>query len=188
MAAVQEIYNAIDGFAPFKRAEHWDNVGLLVGDSAAEVTGILLSLDMTADTLDEALAHGCNLIVTHHPVIFEPLKALTADSLIYRAARQGVSVICAHTNLDVADYGVNFALADKLGLSITAPLDVTAEEPYNKIIVFVPSQAQEMVYEAMAAAGAGGRSRTDPRAASRDDCFGRSHPRGGGRHAGGPSL
>ncbi len=155
MTTVKEIYNAIDGFAPFKRAESWDNVGLLVGDPAAEVGGVLLSLDMTSDTLEEAHALGCNLIVTHHPVIFEPLKALTASSLIYRAARRGISVICAHTNLDVAGYGVNFALADVLGLSLTAPLDVTAEEPYNKIIVFVPPQASEAVYEAMTAAGAG---------------------------------
>ena len=155
MATVKEVYNAIDSFAPFKRAEDWDNVGLLLGDPAAEVSGVLLSLDMTNDTLEEAFALGCNLIVTHHPVIFKPLKALTADSLIYRATRRGISVICAHTNLDVAGYGVNFALADILGLSVTSPLDVLAEEPYNKIAVFVPPQAAEAVYEAMTAAGAG---------------------------------
>lgn len=122
MTTVADIYRSIDAFAPFEAAESWDNVGLLLGDRRAAVTGVVVALDMTADVLAEAVELGANLVVTHHPVIFEPLKRLESTDLVYRAVRLGVQVISAHTSLDVAPEGVNQALAEALQLRDPAPL------------------------------------------------------------------
>jgi len=122
VTTVGDIYRCIDSFAPFASAESWDNVGLLLGDSAAVVTGIVTALDLTADVLNEAAGLGANLVVTHHPVIFDPLKRLESQSVVYRAARLGVHVISAHTSLDLAPEGVNQALAEALQLRDPAPL------------------------------------------------------------------
>lgn len=113
---VIDIYNYIDSVAPFEKAESWDNVGLLVGDKEAEVTGITVALDLTADTVDFAIKKNANLIVTHHPVIFTAMKSITADSLIYRCIASGINIISAHTSFDVADFGINATLASLLSL------------------------------------------------------------------------
>ncbi|MEG2073618.1 MAG: Nif3-like dinuclear metal center hexameric protein, partial [Angelakisella sp.] len=73
----------IDRFAPFSAAESWDNVGLLVGDMAAEVTGIMTALDITVQVIEEAESHGCNLLISHHPIIFDSLKSLMAGTPVY---------------------------------------------------------------------------------------------------------
>ncbi|MEG1942456.1 MAG: Nif3-like dinuclear metal center hexameric protein, partial [Angelakisella sp.] len=119
---VSEVYNVIDRFAPFSAAESWDNVGLLVGDMAAEVTGIMTALDITVQVIEEAESRGCNLLISHHPIIFDPLKSLMAGTPAYEAARRGMSVISAHTSFDVAAGGVNAVLAERLGLSEVLPL------------------------------------------------------------------
>ncbi len=118
-----DIQQLIHTFAPFDTAEEWDNAGLLVGDPATEVNGILVALDATVDAVNSAAKAGANLLVTHHPVIFEPLRRLEADSLPYRLAAAGVGLLAAHTNLDKAAGGVNDILADLLGLTdvVTAP-------------------------------------------------------------------
>ena len=122
MTTVRDVFGYIDSFAPFGAAEKWDNVGLLLGDENAAVTGIVAALDLTADILNEAAGLGANLVVTHHPVIFDPLKRLESSSVVYKAARLGVHVISAHTSLDVAPEGVNQALAETLELRDPAPL------------------------------------------------------------------
>ncbi len=122
MTTVADVYRYIDSFAPFDAAEGWDNVGVLLGDRGAAVTGIVCALDLTADILNEAAALGANLVVTHHPVIFDPIKKLESTSVVYKAARLGVHVISAHTSLDVAPEGVNQALAETLQLRDPAPL------------------------------------------------------------------
>lgn len=122
MTTVADVYRYLESFAPFGAAEPWDNVGLLVGDRNAMVTGIALALDLTDDVLTEAVSLGSNLVVTHHPVIFEPIKKLESTGLAYRAARLGVHVISSHTSLDVAPEGVNQALAEELQLRDPAPL------------------------------------------------------------------
>lgn len=155
MYTVKDIINIIDGFAPFRTQYSWDNCGLQCGDLNEEVKGITIALDLTTDVLEEAAARGSNLIVTHHPVIFTPLKRLEADSLVYQAVKKGVSVVSAHTNLDVSECGVNKALADALGLSRLRPLESAYKENYNKITVFVPEDSMEKVYLAMCEAGAG---------------------------------
>lgn len=118
----ETVYDYLDGIAPFGTAEPWDNPGLLVGDPAGEVTGILTALDATHAVLAQAEQQGINLIVTHHPVIFDPVKQLLAGTIAYEAARRGIAILCAHTNLDKADWGVNQVLAELLGLTNIQPL------------------------------------------------------------------
>jgi len=88
MTTVRDVFGYIDSFAPFGAAEKWDNVGLLLGDENAAVTGIVAALDLTADILNEAASLGANLVVTHHPVIFDPLKRLESGSVV--SSRSGI--------------------------------------------------------------------------------------------------
>ena len=114
---VKEILDFLGEKAPFDTCEEWDNVGLLVGSGYLPVTRVLVALDVTDGALEAAKAVGADLIVTHHPVIFRPISRLSADSLPYRLAAAGISVISAHTNLDKAVEGVNDTLAARLGLT-----------------------------------------------------------------------
>lgn len=118
---VQDIYNAIHMAADFSLAMEFDNPGLLVGNSEAEVRGVLCALDVTDAVIAEAVSRGMNLIVTHHPVIFHPMKRVTADSLVWKLIRADLSVISAHTNLDIAEGGVNDILSRALELENFAP-------------------------------------------------------------------
>lgn len=113
---VGDFYRVIDDFAPFSIIEDRDNVGLLVGSAKTEVTAALAALDLTSDLLDEAKRIGANLIITHHPVIYPSLKRICGESLLYRAIREDIAVISAHTNYDKAKNGVNDALAAVLKL------------------------------------------------------------------------
>ena len=113
---VYDFYDFLDEKFDFSSALEFDNVGLLVGDGRETVRGVLVCLDCTDEAITEAVNMGANLIITHHPVIFDPLKSVTEQSLVYRLIRNGISVISAHTNLDQADGGVNDALAEALGL------------------------------------------------------------------------
>ena len=120
MLTVQRVYELIDALAPFDTQADFDNSGLLVGNPQAEVTGIHLALDVTDRVIDDALAAGANLIVTHHPLMFSARKRLTeADyegHLLIRLIANGLSLIAAHTNLDQASGGMNDTLAGLLGL------------------------------------------------------------------------
>lgn len=114
---VREIYDAIDRIAPFQTAMDFDNVGILIGDENADVTKTLLCLDVTPRVLREAKSIGVELIISHHPVIFNPLRTVRPQNIIYALVQSGIAVISAHTNLDMAyPYGVNDALCRKLGL------------------------------------------------------------------------
>lgn len=122
MIQVKDLYHLIHQLAPFDNADSFDNVGLLVGDPESAVTGVLISLDLSQEIIDEALSKGYNTVLTHHPIIFHPLKSVLAGSLVFRCIQANISVICAHTNLDKALLGVNTALADTLGLTNLRPL------------------------------------------------------------------
>ena len=113
---VAEIYRAIGEWAPWETAEEWDNVGILAQGPEDEVTGVCCALDITPQTVDWAAAQGCNLMLSHHPVIFHPLKRLERDSAPAALLRHGMTAICAHTNLDKARGGVCEVLAEKIGL------------------------------------------------------------------------
>ena len=128
---LKDFIEILDEIAAFSLAEPWDNVGLMVGDNTQEVHGILVALDPTAELLDEAEAVGANTIVTHHPLIFHPLKSIRTDepigSFLARAMSKNIAVLGCHTNLDKVDGGVNDILATKLGLTDTAPLIMKEE-------------------------------------------------------------
>lgn len=113
---VQEILQELKTFAPPELACSWDNVGLLV-DAGRPVDKVLTALDITADVAREAAAAGCQLIVSHHPVIFDPMKQISAEDVPAILLQTGISGICMHTNLDAAVGGVNDTLADLLGIS-----------------------------------------------------------------------
>lgn len=123
---VQDILNIIEKIAPTSLAEDWDNVGLMVGNSSATVDAILMGLDPTLPLLDEAISRGANLLITHHPFIFHPLKAIHLDSpdgiFVERAIQNRINVVSCHTNLDSATEGVSSSLARKLDLQDITPL------------------------------------------------------------------
>lgn len=126
MLTVQQVYDFINERAPFETQVAYDNSGLLVGDPNLEVTGVHFALDVTNRVIDEAVENGANLIVTHHPLMFSPIKRLAETDyearLICRMIREGISLISAHTNLDQAIGGCNDVLAQRIGLT-----DVTGE-------------------------------------------------------------
>ena len=121
MKTVQQIYEAIQKKAPFQYQLGFDNAGFLVGRRNAPVDRVLIALDITRDVVDEAVELGAQLIVSHHPVIWEGVKQLTdvtsGGDLLLTMAEHGIAAICAHTNLDAVAEGVNDALACKLGLT-----------------------------------------------------------------------
>ena len=121
MATVKEIYGELDRWAPFAIQMEFDNAGFLVGRGERTVRKILVSLDVTEAVAEEAAEWGAELIVAHHPVIFHPVKRLTDETPTGRTllalAERGVAAICAHTNLDAAQGGVNVCLAQALGLT-----------------------------------------------------------------------
>ena len=112
---VRNIYDYLKEKYPLKDACDFDNVGLLVGDIDADVNNVLISLDCTATAIDTAIKNNCNLIITHHPVIFEPLKKVLKGSIVYRLIENNISVISMHTNLDVGFGGVNDCLCNSIG-------------------------------------------------------------------------
>lgn len=121
MAAVNEILQALDGWAPFETQMDFDNAGFLVGRGDRQVQKILVSLDITLEVAREAAEAGCQLIVAHHPVIFHPVRTITdgdpTGQILLELAERGVAAICAHTNLDAAQGGVNDCLAKALELT-----------------------------------------------------------------------
>ncbi len=116
MTCVRDVYAYIDSLAPFATAMEFDNAGLLVGNGKENVTKGLLSLDITPQAVERAEEIGAQLIISHHPVIFSPLRRLSPESVPYRLVESGVAAICAHTNLDMAALGVNHCLAERLSL------------------------------------------------------------------------
>lgn len=118
---IRQITSALEEFAPLALQDGYDNAGLQIGLAKdAEATGALLCLDVTEDVVDEAIQRGCNLIVSHHPLIFRPLKHITGSDYIERtiikAIKNDISIYSAHTNLDSAENGVNYKIAEKLGV------------------------------------------------------------------------
>ncbi len=117
MTTIRNIYDYINSVAPFDAQEDWDNSGLLVGDMEKTVSKVLLSLDITHEVVNEAKNKGCELILSHHPVIFSPLTHIDTHSVVYSLIKSDISALCAHTNLDKADnIGVNVCLAKSLEL------------------------------------------------------------------------
>ena len=113
---VADILEYLDTLYPQNTACDFDNVGLLVGDRFATVKNVLVALDCTHQAVKSAISQDCNLIITHHPIIFEPLKTVTKGSVVYELIKNQISVISVHTNLDIGDGGVNDCLCKTIGL------------------------------------------------------------------------
>ena len=122
LKTVKQIYDFLNLIAPFDSAMEFDNCGILVGDPHFKVNRVLLSLDITSEVCDEAKKLGAELIISHHPVIFKPLKNIMFNTTVHKLIRYNLSAICAHTNLDMAENGVNFHLAKTLELKNLKPL------------------------------------------------------------------
>lgn len=118
MPKVKDILDYIDSFAPYDTACDWDNTGFSAGDINADVKKAVFALDITKKVLDFAESVNADLIITHHPLIFRGVKALPADSLVYKTVKSGIACVSAHTNFDFSDIGVNTALCEKLNLKI----------------------------------------------------------------------
>ncbi len=148
----------VNSFCPPALAEEWDNVGLQVGNPAADVSRIAVALDPVEATLTEAISKKAELLVCHHPLIFRPLRQLTphdeTGKLVTRAVREDIAILSAHTNLDRAVGGLNDWLAEHLGLRDTEPLEAVGGSLF-KLVVFVPDEDQEAVADAIFSAGGG---------------------------------
>jgi len=155
---LKELANVIESIAPVPTQDSYDNSGLLVGNMQDEITGALVSLDVTEDVIDEAISLGFNLIICHHPPIFKPLKKLNGSNAVERciikAVKNSIALYAAHTNLDNSLKGVNAILAEKLGLKNIAVLQ-PLKGMLRKIVVFVPESHHDIVRNAMFEAGAG---------------------------------
>src|SRR6266849_2234484 len=159
MHSVAEISTFLDDFAPPSLAADWDNVGLLLGDPAAPVERIMTCLTVTDAVTAEAVAEKTHLLVSHHPILFRPIKRLiTAEAegnRLLTLARCGVAVYSPHSALDNCRGGINDILARRLGLSEVVPLRWAEGPRQCKVVVFVPQADLERVADALFAAGAG---------------------------------
>ena len=155
---LKDLANLVHRLAPPELASDWDNSGLQVGDLDQPVTRIGLAMDATLATVARAEALGCDLLLTHHPLIFSPLKSVNRHSgpgaVIWAAQAAGMAVFALHTNWDQAAGGVAQALADHLELTAERPM-LPASREFQKLVVFVPSGHETPVKEALFEAGAG---------------------------------
>ena len=175
MILVADVLAAVRRAYPESLAEEWDSgIGLTCGDPLEPVEGVLLAVDADDTTVDEAIARGAGILLTHHPLLFRPVQSVAADTpkgaLLHRMIRAGVAHIAAHTNADSAVGGVNDALAQALGLAVEGPLAPSAPGAVTGIgrIGHLPSplRLQEfaaLVAEALPATVAGVRAAGDPR-------------------------
>lgn len=156
---LSEIMVLLETEAPLLLQEHYDNSGLLTGDKDMEISKALVTIDITEDVVNEAIEQNCNLIVSHHPLIFKPIKKIIPDNDLSRSLikiiKNNIAVYAAHTNFDNIITGVNGKIAEKLGLINTKVLQAT-ENQFLKLVTFVPKMHAPHVREALFEAGAGG--------------------------------
>ena len=155
---VKSITALIEAEAPLSLQENYDNAGLLVGNPEMEVSAVLITIDVTEEVLNEAIAKNCNLIVAHHPLIFGGMKRLTGQNDVQRsvikAIKHDIAIYAAHTNIDNVLHGVSGRMADKLGL-INRQVLIPKPDMLLKLITFVPQLHAYRVREAIFEAGAG---------------------------------
>ena len=155
---IRDILNAIEEFAPRALQESYDNTGLQAGDTANDCKGVLLTLDVTERTVDEAAERNCNLIISHHPLLFKGIKSITPATetgrIIMKALANGTAIYAAHTNLDNAKGGVSFRMAEMLGLKNIQVLS-PQRGTLTKLVVFAPADYAQAVSDALFSIGAG---------------------------------
>jgi dinuclear metal center YbgI/SA1388 family protein len=153
-----EVLNYFEQLIPVDFQESYDNCGLQVGNGQSDLTHTLISLDVTEEILEEAIAKKCNLIISHHPLIFHGLKKITGvtaeERIIEKAIRNDITIFSAHTSLDNNFSGLNIFIADKLGLKNTKILSPT-KNLLKKLVVFCPTDHVDKVRNALFAEGGG---------------------------------
>lgn len=155
---VQDIQTLIESIAPLQLQESYDNSGLLVGNSQDEINGVLITLDVTEEVIDEAIKMQLNCIVAHHPLVFKAIKKLTGSNEVERclikAIKNNIAIYCAHTNLDNASEGVNRKIANLIGLENQRILQPKDGMLVN-LVTYVPKDYVDVVRAAITEAGAG---------------------------------
>ena len=155
---IKEVIDALEKFAPLPLQDNFDNAGLQIGLTDAEVTGALLCLDVTEAVVKEAVALGYNLIIAHHPLLYKGLKTITGKNYVERcvmeAIRNEITVYAAHTNLDNSFGGVNFKMAEKIGLKNIQVLE-PKDNSLLKLVTYVPEMQADDVRQALFEAGCG---------------------------------
>ncbi|HHP7242363.1 MAG TPA: Nif3-like dinuclear metal center hexameric protein [Cyclobacteriaceae bacterium] len=158
METVNNITKQLENKFPLSYQEDYDNSGLIVGNSKDQVYGILISLDITEKVIEEAIDKSCNLIISHHPIIFRGLKRLTGSNLVERCVmksiKESINLYAIHTNLDNVLSGVNHKIAEKLSLNKLEILSPKASIQ-SKLVVFVPPENTGDLMEGLNKAGAG---------------------------------
>ena len=134
---IKQVLSALERFAPLPLQESWDNAGLQLGLTEAEVSGALLCLDVNEAIIDEAISKGCNLIVSHHPLLFRGLKQISGADYVQRcvikAIKHDIVIVSMHTNMDNAQGGVNFKIAERLGATVLS--DSVAETEKTPLVL-----------------------------------------------------
>jgi len=158
MTTIKEVVSVLSNLAPPALQESYDNSGLLLGNERRKILGALICVDVTEEIVAEAARKKCNLIISHHPLIFSPLKKITGNNYVERsvmkAIEKSIAVYAIHTNLDNVPLGVNKKIADKLGLVNTKILK-PVQDSLKKLVTFCPLQHSEKVRQALFDAGAG---------------------------------
>lgn len=159
MIKAAEVIQLMGKIAPSSLAEEWDNVGVQVGDSSQEVKNVLIALDFNQKVLEEALEKNCQLIITHHPFIFNGIKSVNTQNqsgrLIFELIKNNITLFSAHTNLDIAKEGLNDYLIKKLNVENISILKNTQSKNYHKLVTFIPEASFKKVRDALYAKGAG---------------------------------
>jgi dinuclear metal center YbgI/SA1388 family protein len=158
MDFITDVKKILEDFAPLSLQESYDNSGLITGNPAQVVTGALVCIDCTEEVVDEAINKKCNLIISHHPVLFSPLKKLTGSNYVERtlikAIKNDIAIYAMHTNLDSVKGGVNTRIADKLELQNQHILRPSRGD-LRKLVTYCPTDQSDKVREALFKAGAG---------------------------------
>jgi dinuclear metal center YbgI/SA1388 family protein len=148
----------LEAFAPLNYQEDYDNSGLLIGEPEMEVQAALVALDCTEAIVDEAIEQNCNLIITHHPIVFKGLKKITGktyvERVVLKAIKNNIALYAIHTNLDHVQHGVNGVIAKRLGLK-NAKILSPKRALLKKLVTFCPVAQAEELRNALFAAGAG---------------------------------
>ena len=149
---------SLEAMAPLSLQENYDNAGFITGDENADCTGILVSLDAIPAIIDEAVKKGCNLIVSHHPIVFSGLKKITGkdyvQKTVIKAIKNDIAIYAIHTNLDNILNGVNGRIAELLGLKNISVLAPKGNQ-LKKLFTFIPTTHADKVRQAIFEAGGG---------------------------------
>jgi len=155
---IKEIIEELERTAPLRYQESYDNSGLIIGNPEMDITKILICFDLTFEVITEAIDRNAGLIISHHPVIFEPIKKINGKSniekIIIAAIQNNIAVYAAHTSLDNAGEGINSIMAKKIGLKNTRVL-LPAKNSLRKLVTFCPIKHIDKVRNAIFEAGAG---------------------------------